>query len=78
MHLLRVLRSRKAAFWGILAVTTSVTLAACSGAGGGGTSGTLRIGYDFASQFTNTFDPAKSSATATRSSPHRYTTRSFT
>jgi peptide/nickel transport system substrate-binding protein len=61
MQLTRVLHSRKAVFWGILAVTTSVTLAACSGAGGGGASGTLRIGYDFASQFTNTFDPAKSS-----------------
>ncbi len=61
MHLLRVLRSRKVAFFGVLVATTSLTLAACSGAGGGGTSGTLRIGYDFASQFTNTFDPAKSS-----------------
>ena len=61
MHSLRLLRSRKVAFWGVLAATTSLTLAACSGAGAGGASGTLRIGYDFASQFTNTFDPAKSS-----------------
>jgi peptide/nickel transport system substrate-binding protein len=61
MQLSRVFHSRRAGFWAILAVITSVTLAACSGAGGGGTSGVLRIGYDFASQFTNTFDPAKSS-----------------
>jgi peptide/nickel transport system substrate-binding protein len=44
-----------------LVVALAVTLAACSGSGGGGTAGVLRVGYDFASQFTNTFDPAKSS-----------------
>jgi peptide/nickel transport system substrate-binding protein len=61
MHSLRVLRSRKVTSMLVFAAVSSVALAACSGAGGGGTSGTLRIGYDFSSQFTNSFDPAKSS-----------------
>lgn len=47
--------------WAVLAAASSVVLAACSGAGGGGKAGALRIGYDFSSEFTNTFDPAKSS-----------------
>jgi peptide/nickel transport system substrate-binding protein len=55
------MRSRRVFFWGTIVAATSVTLAACSGAGSTGSSGVLRIGYDFASQFTNTFDPAKSS-----------------
>ena len=38
-----------------------LVLTACSGSGGGGSTGVLRVGYDFASEFTNTFDPAKSS-----------------
>ncbi len=39
-----------------------LVLAACSGAGGGNTAAgtSLRYGYDFSAQFTNTFDPAKS------------------
>ncbi len=54
------MRSRRLIFWGVIGAVTSVALAACSGAGGGTSSGVLRVGYDFASQFTNTFDPAKS------------------
>jgi peptide/nickel transport system substrate-binding protein len=52
--------SRRLIFWGVIGAVSSVALAACSGAGGGASSGVLRIGYDFESQFTNTFDPAKS------------------
>ena len=59
------MRSHRVTRWGVLAIVSSLVFAACSGAGGGGgasgSGGTLRIGYDFASQFTNTFDPAKSS-----------------
>jgi len=47
--------------WGVIAVVGLTSLAACTGAdsaGGGGTS--LRYGYDLSAQFTNTFDPAKS------------------
>ncbi|HUD18563.1 MAG TPA: ABC transporter substrate-binding protein, partial [Acidimicrobiales bacterium] len=53
--------SRNVTPWIGLLVVLSLTLAACSGGGGGGTAGNLRVGYDFSSQFTNTFDPAKSS-----------------
>src|ERR1700722_19807316 len=59
------MRSHRVTWWVVLTVVSSVVFAACSGAGGGGgasgSGGTLRIGYDFASQFTNTFDPGKSS-----------------
>jgi peptide/nickel transport system substrate-binding protein len=56
-----LLRSRKKIAWAVLITVSAVTLAACSGAGTSAPSGVLRVGYDFASDFTNTFDPAKSS-----------------
>ena len=55
------MRSHRLMWWAVLAVVSSLVFAACSGAGGGGKAGALRIGYDFSSEFTNTFDPAKSS-----------------
>jgi peptide/nickel transport system substrate-binding protein len=56
------MRSRRLwSFIGFVAVS-GVVLMACSGSGTGGSagSGTLRVGYSFAAEFTNSFDPAKS------------------
>jgi peptide/nickel transport system substrate-binding protein len=55
------MRSHRLMWWGVLGLVSSIVFAACSGAGGTGSSGTLRVGYDFSEEFTNTFDPAKSS-----------------
>lgn len=55
------MRSHRLMWWGVLGIVSSIVFAACSGAGGTGSSGTLRVGYDFSSEFTNSFDPAKSS-----------------
>lgn len=57
----RIMRSRKLIVWGVLVAVSALTLGACSGASSGSPSGVLRVGFDFASDFTNTFDPAKSS-----------------
>jgi peptide/nickel transport system substrate-binding protein len=48
-------------WWALLGAVSSVVFAACSGSGSTSASGALRIGFDFSSEFTNSFDPAKSS-----------------
>jgi ABC-type transport system substrate-binding protein len=54
----RTLR-RKRVFTGLALALTVVTVAAC-GTDNGATGGTLRYGYDFDAQWTNTFDISKS------------------
>ncbi len=58
-------RGMRRARWFVLGTSLALTVGACSGAssgssGAGGGNGTLRYGYDLSAQFTEHFDPAKS------------------